>query len=260
MFADVLATEFLKLRRSKVPLGTLASLMAGVLGLGLLVWIVKEPTRAADLGLLGAKADISGLAATWASYAGFLSQIVGTAGIIILAFVVAFIFGREYDDQTAKNMLALPVARHWFVLAKLVVGAVWWLAIVLGMLVWAVVVGLALGLPGMTAASVGRMCADTLLAAGIAYLLVPPVAWVTVWGRGSMAPLGFAIAMLLAGNLVGTTGWAPWFPWSIVPILVGSVGEPVAGLPVGSYVVVALTFFAGVGAAVAQQKWQDLSQ
>ena len=56
--------------------------------------------------------------------------------------------------------------------------------------------------------------------------------------------------MLLVGNVIGHTGWAPWFPWSIVPILVGSVGKPVDALPVGSVIVVAATFAAGVAGAM----------
>lgn len=260
MFLQVLATEFMKLRRARVPGATLLALMTGVLGLALMLWIVKEPGRAAELGLLGTKADLSGLEATWESFAAFLMQIVGTGGMLILVFVIAYLFGREYDEGTAKNMLALPVARHWFVVAKLVVGAVWWFAIVLGMLVWAVVVGLAMQLPGFSAEVVWGLFANTLLAASISLLLAPVFAFVTVWSRGFMGPLGFAIGALLMGNLLGNTGWAPWFPWSIVPILVGSVGEPVAELPVGSYVVVALTFVAGVAATIAMLRGSDLAQ
>jgi ABC-2 type transport system permease protein len=66
-FAQVLATEFLKLRRSKVTWLSLAALSLGPLGIALFMWIVREPGRAAQLGLLGTKADLSGLEATWPS-------------------------------------------------------------------------------------------------------------------------------------------------------------------------------------------------
>lgn len=259
-FTQTLITEFMKLRRAKVPWFTLGALAAGVLGLALMIWIVKEPGRAAQLGLLGAKADFSGLEATGASFAGFLAQIVGTGGMILLAFIVAYIFGSEYAEGTAKNMLALPVERHWFVVAKLIVAAGWWYAIVVAMLALAVAVGFALGLPGFSAALIGEMIGGTLQAASISLLLVPVVAWVTVLGQGFMAPLGFALGMLLAGNLVGSTGWAPWFPWSIVPILVGSVGRPVSSLPTGSYFVVALTFAVGVAGTIWTLRTADNSQ
>jgi ABC-type transport system involved in multi-copper enzyme maturation permease subunit len=259
MFQQVLATEFLKLRRSKVTWGTLGGLSMGPLGLALMMWIVREPGRAAQLGLLGTKANLSGLEATWPSYASTLTILVGIGGLLLLSFVVAYVFGREYTELTAKNMLALPVGRHWFVIAKLVVAAAWWLVLVAAVLLEASVVGFALGLPGFTTQLALSTLGNCLLAAAISYLVVPVVAWITTVGRGYMPPLAFALAMLALGNVFGKTGWAQWFPWSILPLLVGMLGTPQT-LPLGSYVVLALTFVAGVAATIAQVRWADTAQ
>jgi ABC-2 type transport system permease protein len=259
MFASVLTCEFMKLRRSKVTWGTLLGLSLAPLGIALMMWIVREPGRAASLGLLGTKANLSGLEATWPSYASMLTMIVGIGGLLLLSFIVAYIFGREYTELTAKNMLALPVGRHWFVIAKLVVALAWWLALVAAVLVESFVIGLALGLPGLTGALVLSTIGNALLAAGISYLVVPVVGWITTVGRGYMPPLAFALAMLALGDVFGKTGWAQWFPWSILPLLVGMVGKPQT-LPVGSYVVLALTFVAGVATTIAQLRWADNAQ
>jgi len=85
------------------------------------------------------------------------------------------------------------------------------------------------------------------------------VAWVTTVGRGFMPPLAFALVMLALGDVFAHTGWAQWFPWSIIPLLIGMVGTPQT-LSAGSYVVLALTFFAGVGATIAQLRWADNAQ
>jgi hypothetical protein len=167
------------------------------------------------------------------------------------------VFGHEYADGTAKNLLALPIARHWFVVAKLVVTAAWWAVLTAAVLAEALVVGLALGLPGLSAALAAGMIGNALLAAAISFLLVPVVAWVTVAGRGYLAPIGFAIAMMGLGDLFGHTGWSVWFPWSIVPALIGIVGRPVATLPAGSYAVLAVTFVLGVAATIAQLRLAD---
>ncbi len=260
MFGQVLATEFVKLRRCKVTWLSFVALSLGPLVIALFMWIVKEPGRAAQLGLLGTKADLVGLEATWPSFFSMLTLVIGFMGMLLLAFIVAYIFGREYAEGTAKYILALPVGRHWFVLAKFIVAAVWWAVLVAAVLVEALVVGAALALPGFSVELVVGAVRNGLVAAGVAYLLVPVVAWITTLGRGYLPPLAFALAMLALGNVFAKTGWAIWFPWSIVPLFIGAVGQPVQTLPPGSFVVVALTFLAGIAATVAQLRYADNAQ
>ena len=260
MFTAVFASEITKLRRTLAPWVTLGSLMTAPLFLALFMWIIKDPGRAAQFGLLGTKANVSGIEATWASYASFLTLIVGLAGTLLLAFVAAYVFGREYSEGTAKVMLTTPVPRPVFVVAKLLVAALWWLVIVLVVYLEAILVALGLGLAGITGAAAGSLLGNLLLVAGISYLLAPMVALVTVWSRGSLAPVGFALGMLLLGNVISHTGWAPWFPWSIVPILVGSVSTPVDALPFGSLIVLAATFAAGIAATIWKLQTADNTQ
>ncbi len=254
-----LTTEVMKLRRCKVTWATLGGFSIAPLGIALFMWIVREPERAADMGLLGAKAELAGIEATWPSYMSMMTIIAGIGGMILLSFIVAYIFGREYTEGTAKNMLALPVGRHWFVVAKLAVAAAWWMVLVAAVLAESLVIGTMLGLPDVSAGVIWAGIGHALLAAAISYLLVPVIAWITTVGRGYMPPLGFAIAMMGLGNLFGKTGWSDWFPWSIVPNMVGMVGQPKT-LPTGSYVVVALTFAIGVAATMAQLRYADNAQ
>ncbi|MFZ0531191.1 MAG: ABC transporter permease [Propionicimonas sp.] len=250
MFAGVLAGEFAKLRRAPARWATLVAMLLGPVGIALFIWIVQDPDRAAQFGLLGTKAQLAGIESSWDSFATFLILIVGLGGTLLLAFIVAYVFGREYAEGTAKVMLTLPVPRPAFVVAKLLVAAVWWLVLVAVVFVEAIALGLGLGLPGLTGEVLADLLGNLLIVAGISFLLAPMVALVTVWAQGYLAPVGFALGMLLLGNVIGHTGWAAWFPWSIVPILVGSVGQPVDAVPVAGVVVVAATFVAGVAGAI----------
>jgi ABC-type transport system involved in multi-copper enzyme maturation permease subunit len=258
MFATVVGTERLKLRRTRVPLVTLAAMLAGPLGIALFMWIVREPGRAAQLGLLGQKAQLAGIEATWASFTGYLVLIVGTGGMVLLAFIVAHVFGSEYAEGTARTMLTLPVARSHFALAKLVLVSAWWAVLVLAVAVEGAVIGVALGLPGWSASLGLETLRNLLVAAAVALLLAPPTAWVTVWTRSYLGALGFAVGALLVGNVLGHTGWGPWFPWSIVPLLVGSVATATTALPVGSYVVLALTCVVGIAGTVLHLRRADV--
>ena len=130
-------------------------------------------------------------------------------------------------------------------------------ALVVVVLAEALTVAAVLGLPGFSAPSASAAVGNALLAAAISFLLVPVVAWVTTLGRGYMAPLAFALLAMALGNLFGKTGWGIFFPWSIVPLMIGAVGQPLTALPPASYAVVALTFVAGICATIAQIRWGD---
>lgn len=260
MFGQVLATEFLKLRRSKITwLSWLAFSIMPLAG-GLFMWIIREPQRAAQLGLLGQKARFAAAAANWPAYFSLLLQSMGVGGMILVSVIAAFVFGREYSDSTGKNMLALPVARHRFVFAKLAVVFTWFGLLAVLVIIEGLALGALLGLPGFsTSLAVSSVC-NILLAALVAYLLVPFVAWIATLGQGYLAPLGFTIFMLVIGMMLGATGWGKWFPWSIVPLFAGVAGPRVETLGPASLVIVLLTFAAGVVATIAQVRYADNSQ
>ena len=114
-----------------------------------------------------------------------------------------------------------------------------------------------LALPDFSAAVAWQGVCNALVSAGISYLLVPIVAWIATLGRGYMPPLGFTLAMLALGQVFSKTGWAVWFPWSIVPLWIGAVGQPATMLAPTSLVVVALTFVIGVAATIAQLRFAE---
>lgn len=260
MLGQVFAAEIVKLRRSKITwLSWLAFSIMPLVG-GLFMWIIKEPLRAAELGLLGKKAQFAGVTADWSSYFGLLLQTTGIGGMILVSVIAAYVFGREYSDGTAKNLLTLPVGRHWFVAAKLTVVLVWFGALTVSLIAEGFVVCWLLGLPGYSSELAVTSVGNILLAALVAWMLVPVVAWIATLGRGYLAPLGFTIFMLVLGNVFGATGWGKWFPWSIVPLFAGVAGPRVETLASGSLVVLALTFVAGVAATVWQLRHADNTQ
>ena len=260
MLGTVVATELHKLRRAMVPPATLAAMMLGPLALALFMWIVHDPARAARLGLIGTKAELSGVQATWPSFASYLVLVISTGGTVFLAFIVAYLFGREYVDGTAKNMLALPVGRHQFALGKLLVTVGWWLLLVAVAIAEGLLLGFALDLPDWSGTLGGQLLGQAAVGAGLALLLAPAVAWVTVATRSYLASLAFAVGMLMVGNVLVHTGWAAWFPWSIVLLHAGALGGAPATLPPGSYLVLGLTAIGGVFGTILQLRRADLSQ
>lgn len=257
-FPAVFITEIAKLRRSRVPWMTFIAYTFMVVLAAFFLWMMKNPGMARQLGLLGQKASFAfgGQSLDWPSFLTFVVEIGGMGALIMCSIIVTFVFGREYVEGTAKNLLALPVARGSFVIAKVVVSAVWIAALTAWMVTVAWAAGMVVGLPGLTpgllVAAAAKLFALAVMSLSCALL----VAWVAVETHGYFAALGFSICTLVLASVFGHTGWGRWVPWSIVGLYSGAAG-PVTGVGAGSAAVLAATFLIGTLLTVRHEVCAD---
>jgi len=260
-FPYVLRAELLKLRRSKVTLVSFIVFSFMVVIVGSFLWMMKNPAVAESIGLLGQKAKLAfgGQPLDWPSFLALVVEIGGMGGLLMCSVIVSFIFGREYAEGTAKNLLALPVPRCQFVLAKIVTATIWFGALTLWLIPVSLVTGLAVGLTGLTGAQLTAATAKLLGLAGMSLCCSAIVAWVAVETRGYFAPMGFSIGTLMVASVFGHTGWGPWVPWSIVGLYSGAAG-PVTDIGWGSVAVIAATLIVGTGLVASHEVKADNSQ
>ena len=159
--------------------------------------------------------------------------------------IMAFVFGREYAEGTAKNLLALPAPRAAFVAAKLLVAAAWFAALTAWAILMSLAMGAWIGLPGFSRPLFLGAAGKIAIAALMDFCLGPFIAWIAVRSRGYFAPLGAAIATLLIATAVGATEWGRWCPWSIVLWYTGAGG---GGREVGPGSYAVLFAFLALGA------------
>jgi ABC-2 type transport system permease protein len=260
-FPSVIRTEFTKLRRSKVTWISFAVYLFMVAMAAFLMWMMMNPGIAQSVGLLGKKAEITfaGQSADWPSFLTLIVEMGGLGGAIVFSIIAAYVFGREYVEGTAKNMLALPIARSSFVLAKIIVSAAWFAALTVWLIFEAWLAGSILGITGLTTALFLSAAKKILVLALMSVGSAVVVGWIAVETRGYFAPLGFAIFTIVLASLFGHTGWGPWVPWSIIGLYSGAAGPEVA-LGWGSYVVIAATFLIGTGLTVRHEVFADNGQ
>jgi ABC-2 type transport system permease protein len=260
-FSSVIATELTKLRRSKVTWISFAAYTFMVAMAGFFMWMIMNPGMAKTVGLIGQKAQFAfgGQSADWPSFLAYIVVMGGIGGLIMCSIITAYIFGREYIEGTAKNMLALPIARSSFVFAKIIVSAAWCAVLTLWIIAETRLVGSILGLTGLTTtlflAAAGKLLALALMSLCCATL----VAWVAVETRGYFAPLGFSIFTLILASVFGHTGWAPWVPWSIVGLYSGAAG-PETTLGGESFLIIAATFLIGTALTIRHEVNADNGQ
>ena len=74
--------ELRKATRSRMPLFTALGFLLLPLGGAFLMFVVKDPEFARNVGLISTKANLMGRSANWPSYLGLLAQSVAAGGFI----------------------------------------------------------------------------------------------------------------------------------------------------------------------------------
>jgi len=256
--SSALWVEFLKGRRSKVPFFTALGFSIVPLIGGLFMIILKDPEAAKSMGLISAKAQLTVGVADWTAFFNLIAQAVAVGGAILFAIVTAWIFGREFSDHTAKELLALPTPRATIIGAKFIVIAAWTFTLSLFVFGFGLVVGKLVVIPGWSTELMQTAFVDILGSAVLTIILLPFVALVASMGRGYLPAFGWTILTVAMAQIAAVTGWGDWFPWSIPALFSGAVGPRVTQLGLHSYVIILLASM--IGLAATFYWWRNADQ
>ena len=237
-FLAALWAETLKARRSKVPLLTALGLSIAPLVDGLFMIILKDPDAARSMGLISAKAQIMVGTADWPTFFNVLAQAVAVGGTVVFAILTAWVFGREYTQRTAKEILALPTSRETIVAAKFTVTALWTFALVFLVFGIGLIVGGLVSIPGWSMDVLSKAVGDILGSGLLTIAMLPFVALIASFGRGELPAVGWAVLTVALAQIAIITGWGDWFPWSVSALFSGAAGPRDEFLGAHSYVIV----------------------
>jgi hypothetical protein len=250
--------ESLKVRRSKILWITTLAFVFIPSMMGVLMFIVKNPEFAGKFGMVGTKAAMLRFGnADWPTYFGLLNQVIAGVGLLGFGFVTSWVFGREYSDETAKDLLALPVSRSSIVLSKFAVIVVWCVLLSLVLFACGLAIGGMLQLPNWSKEVLSHSANMFALNSLLDILLCTPVAFFAGYGHGYLPPIGFIVLTLIMAQFVGLVNLAPYFPWAIPVISTGAAGAE--GIQVGavSYIILGATSMLGLAATLAWWRFAD---
>jgi ABC-2 type transport system permease protein len=247
-FSAALWAELLKVRRSKIPIFTTLGFSFLPLVAGLFMIILKDPEAARSMGLITAKAQLVAGVADWPTFFSIVAQAVAVGGGILFGIIVAWVFGREFSDRTAKELLALPTRREAIVAAKFLVVGVWTLALSLFIFGFGLLVGNWVVIPGWSQDVLRTGFVDTIGAALLTIGLLPVVALLASMGRGDLLPFGWIVLSVFLAQIAAVTGWGDWFPWSVPALYSGAAGPRSELIGYHSYMMVVLAGLVGLAA------------
>ncbi len=207
--------EWLKARRSRVPLLTALGFLLAPLAGGFFMLVLKDPEMARQLGMISAKAQLSGGSADWPTYLNLLAQATAVGGILLFGLVGSWIFGREFSDRTAKDLIALPTSRSSIVFAKFCVAAIWTAGLTVMIVLVGLLIGAALDLPLGSNAVFAQGAITIAITAVLTIALITPIAFFASAGHGYLPAIGVSMLVLVLAQVIAVAGWGEFFPWSI---------------------------------------------
>ncbi len=208
------------------------------------MFVLMHPTLAQQSGLVGAKAQIAG-EANWTAYFVLHAQMIGIGGLIIFGFIMSWVFGREFTDQTVKDLLILPYSRAIIVMAKFLTVVFTCILLSVYIVVLGTAIGLVIGLPGWNIEALKLGIPLFSIVTLMTILVSTPVAFFASYGRGYLAPLGYVIVTLVIAQIIAAIGYGDFFPWSIPAIVSGIEGTPVP-LQWSQFLIIFITSIVGV--------------
>ena len=237
----IVKTEWIKIRKAKIFIFSIGAMCLLPIVCGIFLMILLHPEYAAST-LLMQKAQLVG-ATDWASYFTLLNEMMSVGGIILFGFFASWIFGREYSDKTAKDLLALPMPRGFIVCSKYIALALWCLLLTVIALCVAVLFGLIINPPGFSLAVLFNGSGVFVISALLTIALTTPVAFFASFGKGYLSPVGFILFTILLGQLAELLGIGAYCPWAMPAIFAGIAHDTVS--IVGYLLFVALVIFGG---------------
>lgn len=180
---QALQAEFIKNKYSNILWATFIAFgLAPIMG-GVFILIVQDTEALAKAGGLAVKAQAMNFEGNWKSYFGLLTQAVGVGGVLVFGFVASWIFGREYSDGTAKDLLSLPTSRTKILNAKFSVYVIRCLALVVSNLLIGLLIGTILQLPTPETNILFPLLTDYFITTILTILIGIPIAFLQFGAR-----------------------------------------------------------------------------
>jgi len=199
--------------------------------------------------------------ADWNEHLGNMTFLFASVfGLMGFGTMTAWVFGREYADRTVKDLLALPVSRTRIVIAKGLVIVGWCLIATLTIFGFSLLLGLLIGVTGLSWSIVADQFGGLLLIAAFHLLLCSPVALLASISRGYLVPIAYAFTTLMVALTAGPTALGAYLPWSIPALHLSMSNTAASAFPLGiaSYGILILLF--GIGAAGTVSWWKRADQ
>lgn len=189
---------------------------------------------------------------SWELYYSDLLDSIASLLVVGFAFTSAWVFGREYTDNTIKELIVKPIPKSYSVLSKFIVITVWNGLIAIFTFVLITGAGALIGVQGGFLSNILQIFGTFMLTSIFIMAVSSTSAFIANVTKGYLAPIGLIFVIIIASNAIVQLGLGPYFPWTIPVLLMKG-----ADLGFISYLILALTAIAGFTGTVAWWRFAE---
>ncbi|MCZ8520903.1 MULTISPECIES: ABC transporter permease [Paenibacillus] len=241
---ELLYTELLKLKRAgMIPVSLVGAAAAPVMMfLGALDMKARRPGEPVTFSQMFEETNL------------YVLLLIGT---LLYGVITAYLFHREYAEDTLKNLLTVPVPRGNLMVSKLILLFFWIMVLTLTAWGLTLLAGLLAGAEGLHEEVLLRSLKQYAAGGSLLFLLSTPTMFVTLLFRNYVPTIIFTSVVTMGNVALANREYKALFPWSAVHVI-ASGGEAGAYPISSSYLAIVLTSLAGFLAALVYFKREDI--
>ncbi|HLV10460.1 MAG TPA: ABC transporter permease [Halanaerobiales bacterium] len=142
-------------------------------------------------------------------------------GIMLFALITTYLFNREFEEDTLKNLLTIPVGRIKLILSKMLILLIWVETIMVFSYLLVVFLGLIGGFEGFEINILLLTFKKYIFTGFLLYLLTPVIILFTILFRSYIPSIALSIFATLTTLVLINSKYLALFPWG-VPVLLSS--------------------------------------
>ncbi|QKG85277.1 ABC transporter permease [Kroppenstedtia pulmonis] len=243
--ANLLYTELLKLRRSKMFLISIFGAAVAPIMVVVASYIhmkTKQPTLPILFDELFYNTSL---------------YTVLAIGAPLYGVVTAYLFNREYVEDTLKNLLTIPVSRTAFIMSKLLLLFIW--IMILTSVAWILtfILGLIGQFEGLNALLIATSFRQFCTGGALLFILSTPIVLITLVAKNYVPPIIFTIVITLINVMTANSEHRGLFPWGAAGDIANDTLLPTYP-PEYSYISIAATSVIGFIATIIYFKKVDI--
>ncbi|PDX97525.1 ABC transporter permease [Bacillus pseudomycoides] len=165
-------------------------------------------------------------------------------GIPLYGVVTAYLFNREYTEDTLKNLLTIPVSRINFIISKFILLFVW--IMMLTIVAWGLtlLLGLLGNFSGFSSSLLLQSLIKFLMCGGFLFILSTPIVLLTLVMKTYVPPIILTIVITMINVMTANSEHKDLFPWAATIDIVNNELQPTYP-PEYSYIIIAATSIIG---------------